>query len=289
VKKPVKIVLGLFGGLFVLIIIIVVCAAMFVNSIARQGIQVGATYALGVNATLDSASVGLFSGNFGMDGLKVDNPKGFDGKFMQLGHGGVAVSLGTLSSSTIVLPKLELSGLDIDLERNSTGANYTMIMDNLKRLESGQTQQPKASSGPGKQFKVNEISITNVTAHVDLLGGAGGVSKLTIPIQEIKLTNVGSDGSGVDLAKLTSIILQAVLTAVVDKGGGLIPADVANEIKNGLNQLSGLRGVGVQSLGKVGEDAAKAEKAVEKDVKNEEEKLKKGIGDLIPGGKKPGK
>ena len=256
-KKPVKILLGVLGGLLGLVIIAVVCAAMFVNSIAREGIQLAATYALGVNATLDSASVGLVSGNFAMDGLRVDNPKGFDGKFMQLGHGGVAVSLGTLSSSAIVLPKLELSGLDIDLERNATGANYAVIMSNLKRLESGQTQQPKASSGPGKQFKINEISITNVTARVDLLGGPGGVSKLTIPIQEIRLTNVGSDGSGVDLAKLTSIILQAVLTAVVDKGGGLIPADVANEIKSGLNQLTGLSGVGVQALGKVGEDATK--------------------------------
>jgi hypothetical protein len=288
VKKPVKIVLGLLGGLLVLLIIGVVCAVMFVNSIAREGIQVAATYSLGVNATLDSASVGLLSGNFAMDGLKVDNPKGFDGKFMQLGHGGVAVSLGTLSSSTILLPKLELSGLDIDLERNSTGANYKIIMDNLKRLESGQAQQPKAS-GPGKQFKINEISITNVTAHVDLLGVAGGISKLNVPIQEIKLTNVGSDGSGVDLAKLTSIILQAVLTAVVDKGGGLIPADIANEIKSGLNQLSGLSGVKVEALGKVGEDLTKVEKTVEKDIKKEEDKLKKDIGDLIPGGKKPGK
>ncbi len=162
---------------------------MFVNSMPGRASRWRATYALGVNATLDSASVGLVSGNFAMDGLKVDNPKGFDGKFMALGHGGVAVSLGTLSSSTIVLPKLELErfGHRPGACCFAGRANYKIIMDNLKRLESGQTQQPKASSGPGKQFKINEISITNVTAHVDLLGGAMRRSpSSTVPIQEIK-------------------------------------------------------------------------------------------------------
>ncbi len=291
-KKPVKIVLSLVGCLFGLLIIIVICAAMFVNSVARKGIEVGATYALGVNATLDSASIGLFSGKFAMDGLKVDNPKGFDGKFMQLGHGGVAVSLGTLSSDTVVLPKLELKDLEIDLERNSTGANYNIIMDNLKRLESGQTQQPKAK-GPGKQFKINEIVITNVTAHVDMLGGPSGITKLNIPIEEITLKNVGSDGSGVDIAKLTAIILQGVLAAVVEKGGGLIPADLSKDIESGLHELGGLANVGVEVVGKAGDEVIKiggqVGKAVEKGVEGAADRIKKGIGDLFSGDKKSDK
>jgi hypothetical protein len=276
--KPIKIVVRLAIGLLGLLIIAFLVAATFIDSIARKGIEAGATYALGVPTALNKADVGILSGSFSMAGLSVDNPKGFDGKFLGLGHGGVAVSLGTLASDTVVLPKLELSDVSVDLERGSSGANYKIILDNLKRLDSG--QKSKEPSAPGKKFKINEILISNVAVHVSVLGGPG----VNVPIQEIKLTNVGNDGSGVDMAKLTSTILEAVLSAAVSKGGGLIPSDISNELKGGLEQLSSLGNVGVEAVGKAGEEVTK----IGKDVQGATEQLKKNVGDLI-GGKKTDK
>jgi hypothetical protein len=286
--KPVKIAVGLIGSLLLLVIIVLVVAFVFIDSIAKTGIEKGATFALGVNTTLDKASVGILSGQFSMNGLKVDNPKGFDGKFLDLGKGGVAVSLASLTSDTVVLPKLDLADMQLDLARNSSGANYKIIMDNLQRLESGSKPSEPATSG-GKKFKISEISITNVNVHLDLVGGPGGLTKLDVPIQEIKLTNVGSDGSGVDMSKLTSIILEAVLKAAVDKGGNLIPSDIAGELQNGLSRLSGLSNVGVEAVGKLGEKATKLggqiEKDLQKGVGGSADQLKKGLGDLMPGSK----
>jgi hypothetical protein len=291
-KKPAKIVLGLLGGLLVLVVIICIVVVIFIDGIAKSGIQSGATYALGVNTTLDKASVGIVSGKFSMDGLKVDNPKGFSGKFLNLGNGGVAVSLSSLTSDTVVLPKLQLSDVEVDLERGSNGANYQIIMDNLKKLESGKKPNEPATSN-GKKFKISEISIRNVTVNVDLIGGPSGLTKLKVPIDEIKLTNVGSDGSGVDIPKLTSIVLEAVLTAVAEKGGSILPADLTGELKGGLAQLNGLANVGVEAVGKAGEQLTKIGgdlgKAAEKGVQDATDQIKKGIGDLIPGAKKPEK
>jgi hypothetical protein len=294
-SKPAKIVLGAVGSLLLLVVVCLVIAVVFIDSLARSGIQTGASYALGVPTTLDKASVGMTSGAFSMQGLKVDNPKGFNGKFMSLGTGAVAVSLGSLASDTVVLPKFQLDNLELDLERSGAGANYQIIMDNLKKLESG--QKPAEPAKPGKKFKIKEVSITNVTVHLDLLGGPAGVSKVNVPIQEIKLTDVGSDGAGVDIPKLTSIILEAVLAAAVEKGGGLIPADISNELKGGLSQLTGLTTVGVQTIGKAGEqltklggDVGKAVQGVGKEAQDAADKLKQGLGGLIPGSKdkKPG-
>jgi hypothetical protein len=125
-----------------------------------------------------------------------------------------------------------------------------------------------------------------VTVHLDMLGASGGLSKVDVPIHEIRLTNVGSDGSGVDITKLTSIILEAVLKAAVEKGGGLIPADISGELQAGLGQLSGLANVGVEAVGKAGEQASKIiggqiGKDVQKDVKGVEDQVKKDIGDLL--------
>jgi hypothetical protein len=295
--KPVRIVVGLVGTLIVLLIVGVVIAGIFIDSIARKGIEAGSTFALGVPTSLEKASVGITSGTFSMAGLTVDNPKGFEGKFMTLGSGSVAVSLSSLTSDTVVLPKFQLSDLELDLERGSSGANYQIILDNLKRLESG--QKSKEPSKPGKKFKISEISISNVTVHADMLGGPAGLTKVNVPIHEIKLMNVGSDGSGVDIPELTSVILEAILAAAIDKGGGLIPADIMGDLKGGLGQLSGFTKVGVQTIGKAGEqltqlsgDLGKATQGVQKGVEDVEGQLKKGLEGLIPGSKpadkKPG-
>lgn len=286
--KPLKIVFGLVGSLLVLIIVVLIVAGIFIDSIARKGVEVGATYALGVPTTLDKASVGIISTQFTMNGLKVQNPKGWDGKFLDLGQGTVAVSLGSLASDTVVVPKFALSDVEVDLERNSSGANYNVILDNLKKLDKG--DNPKDSNASQKKFKINEITITNVTVHLDMLGASGGMTKVNVPIAQIRLTNVGSDGSGVDIPKLTSIVLEGILKAAVEKGGGLIPSDISGELQAGLGQLSGLGGVGLEAVGKAGEQATKIGKDLGKDAKGLEDQVKKGLGGLLGGSdKKPDK
>ncbi|HYE60470.1 MAG TPA: AsmA family protein [Phycisphaerales bacterium] len=279
--KPAKIALRIVASLALLIIVGLVITLVMIDSVAKTGVEKGGTYALGVNTGLDKASIGLTSGKFGLSGLKVDNPQGFEGKFLALGDGALEVSLGSLMKDTVVVPRFALTNVELDLERNSSGANYNIILNNLKKLESaekGDKAKP-AEDRPGKQFKIGEIVISNVTVHLDLLGGPSGATKLTIPIHEIKLTNVGSDGSGVDIAELSSTILQAILAAAVDKGGSLIPADVMGDLNAGLSQLSGLADVGVQAIGKVGDQVTQLGGQLGKSLGD----ATKGVGDATKG------
>jgi hypothetical protein len=255
-KKPVKIVAGLVVSVVLLVVVGLVVALLMIDSLAKRGIESGGTYAMGVNTSLDNASIGLTSGKFGLTGLSIENPKGFEGKFLKLGNAGLDVSLGSLMKDTVVVPRFALTDVEVDLKRNASGSNYDAILKNLKRLESQDKAAPKDDK-PGKQFKIGEIDIKNVVVHLDLIGGPAGVTNLNIPIAEIKLTNVGSDGSGVNIAELSSIILQAILAAAVEKGGGLIPADVMGDLNAQLGQLSGLADVGVEAVGKLGEEVTK--------------------------------
>jgi len=276
-KKPVKIVAGLVVSVVLLVVVGLVVALLMIDSLAKRGIESGGTYAMGVNTSLDNASIGLTSGKFGLTGLNIENPKGFEGKFLKLGNAGLDVSLGSLMKDTVVVPRFALSDVEVDLKRNASGSNYDAILKNLKRLESQDKAAPKEDK-PGKQFKIGEIDIKNVVVHLDLIGGPAGVTNLNIPIAEIKLTNVGSDGSGVNIAELSSIILQAILAAAVEKGGGLIPADVMGELNAQLGQLSGLANVGVEAVGKLGEEVTK----MGGDLKAAGDAVK-GIGDAAKG------
>jgi hypothetical protein len=251
------------------IVILVVGVVLWIDSVAKAGVEVGATYALGVSTTLDGMDVGMFSGSVDMSELNVNNPEGFDTPhFLRLGDGRVAVSLGTLMEDKVVIPELIFSGLSMNLESKGTKANYKVIMDNLKKLESGE-KAPAEDEGEGKGFVVNKVSITDVEVQVDLLPIGGKLTRVPVKIDKIEINNVGSDSDkGVLLAELTGILIKAILTSIVNQAGDLLPGDIADQLNHGLAQLEELGNVSVQVVGEVTAQAAEvaaevAEKAGE--------------------------
>jgi hypothetical protein len=300
--KPIKWLLALVLTPIALLIIAVLILSMFVNSAAKKGIETGASYALGVPTTLQSASVGILSGKLGLSGLRVANPAGFKAdRFFSLGDGRVAVTLSSLTQDTITVPEITLDTIDVNLERSASGANYKVIMDNLSKL-GGKGGQPKpAPSGEKeKRFIINELTIRKVTVKADVLGGAGALGQVLgkaaepviVPINEIKLKNVGKTGagvggSGVTLTELASIIVQAVLSATTENGGGLLPADMLSDLKGGLANLDGLKNMGLEVGGKLQGVTSQAEE-IKKTLENKATDAQKQIDklkDLIP--KKP--
>jgi hypothetical protein len=242
-----KWVIWIVVAVVLVIVIAAVAGFVYIDVIARRGIERGATYALGVPTTLDSADVGVFSGEFDMRGLNVANPQGFDTPhFLHLDDGDVAVSLATLRQATVELPHLYLTGLDMNLEKKDGKNNYDVILTNLKRLESG--EEPKDKTGQGKDFVIREILIKDVNVRVDVLPVGGELSRVKVPIDEIRLTDVGTgEQNGVKFTELTDVVIKAVFAAVIANGADL-PGEVLGELHNGL--------AGLQSLGDMGINAA---------------------------------
>ena len=142
-----------------------------------------------------------------------------------------------------------------------------MILENLKRLES---DKPVDKDAQGKRFIINDLHIQNVIVHVDMLGGRE-LTKLNVPIDEIRLRNVGSGSKrGVLLSELSSVIIKAILTTAAERGGGIIPEDVVSDLKSRLAQLEGLERIAdVEKFGELLKPGA--------DLKD----VGKAIGDLL--------
>lgn len=311
-SKAVKWVVGGVALVVIVLVVVVAAAFLFVDAAAKLGIEKGGTVALGVPTTLKSADVGVFSGTFKMRGLSVGNPKGFAAPhFLTLGDGSVAVSVGTLTKDTVELPELRLEHIDVQLEKKDGKSNYNVILDNLKNLSGGGGDKgggkpapapaPKQGGEQGKKFVIKELAIRDVTVHLDLLGIGGVVSdatKLKVDIDAITLHNVGQTGkgvggTGVTMGQLSGLVVQAVLAAAVEKGGGLIPDDVLGELKGGLAGVGDIAGsltdMGMNVAGTVGDIGGKATEAAGKAVeegKKAIEDVGKGVTDLLGGGKK---
>ncbi len=273
-----------------------------VDRIAKVAIEQGGTFATGTPTTVADVSIGLFSGKFSLSGLAIANPEGFKSPaFMSLGSGGVDLSVASLGGSTIEVPRFALDSLELNLERRDGKTNYGAILDSLKRLQGqgggGGGAQP---SQDGKKFVINQVELSNIVVRIDLAGGPRAVSDLTrvtIPIDQISLSNVGKTGtavagSGVTVSELSSIVISAVLRAATDKGGSVIPADLLGDLNGRLEGLgkglidmkvvSGAQAK-VEELGKkVVEDV---KKTVDDAAKKATDKASEALKGLIPGKK----
>ncbi|MCB9837734.1 MAG: hypothetical protein H6813_00195 [Phycisphaeraceae bacterium] len=302
--KPLRKILGAISCLLVLAVVVVV-AIVFVaiDSIARVAIEEGGSYATGVTTKVDSADVRVFGGSFEMRGFEIDNPEGFKSPhFLGMADTRVALSLGSLASDTVRLPELTLAGIDVYLEGTGSGANYNQILKNLKRFES--EDQPKPGSGKGqkkagsgKSFVIDTVTIDGVQVNVaGIPGVAQTVGDVTIDVPKIELHGVGSQG-GMSLAEVVNLIVKTVLSATIEAGGGIIPADVLNDLGGQLAQLESLGDLGITAVGdvgdiagQIGEEAAKAvgdvAEGAGKALDDAAKDVTKGIGDLLGGGDK---
>ena len=240
--------------LLVLIITAVAAVVFYLDAIAKGAIERGVTYALGVKTTLEDADLRLLRGQLLIGGLKVDNPEGFKGDyFMRLEQGGVAVRLGSLRQEVVDLPHLRLSGLDLNLERVKKEANYNVILENLKKRQSAERDpaDEPVEKKPGKKFVIREVTISDIHVGIDLVPALGRPTRFDVPIEEIRLKNVGLEG-GVAMDQLTAIVTQAVFAALMNKAGSL-PADLVRDLGNSLAGLRSLGGLGISRATGTGE------------------------------------
>jgi hypothetical protein len=270
--------------LAILLIVGVVVAVFYIDSIARRAVERGGTYAMGVNTSLRKADVKILSGEFTLNGLRVANPDGYDADhFLRLGEGDVAVSLASLRQDVVRLPTLTLKTIDVNLEKKDGKANYQVIVDNLKKLSGDRPAEQK--------YVIDTVDLRRITVHVKTLG-----QNLDVPIDRIRLKNVGS-GEGADglpMAELAGVIVKAVFEAVVQKAGNVLPADILNDLSKGVQDLANLDKLAeiadIEQVSEALEGAVGGAGKTADELKGKADeigdKAKEGVGGLLGGDKK---
>jgi hypothetical protein len=197
----------------------------------------------------------------------ISNPQGFGTPhFMALGHGAIEMEVGTVFEDTVVAPSLLIEDLDVNLEKGDQGANYEVILANLKK---GEEPPPEEAEG-GKKFIVREVVMRNIRVQTDVTVAGAKLTQVEIRFDEIRLENVGSETEGgALLSGLMGRIVAATLRAVFEQAGDILP-DV---IRNGL-------GAGLEGLGKLGKGSVKV---VGKVTRNVGGKMVEGVGKVVEG------
>ncbi len=279
-----KLLVRLVFAVIVIVVVAGVVGYIYLDVIAKKAVETGGTYAMGVDTTVNKVSLRPFAGQLQMQGLTVANPQGFSGvHLMQTGTFELEMVPSSLMDKTILLKKFELDGLDMYIDQQMPRSNISVIMDNLKKLGSGEKPKEEKPS-EGKNIRVDLITIRNVVAHVKVLAGR----ELTIKIPEIQLKNVtGDNAAGVALPVLVARILPAIVTAVLESGKGVLPPELAMALRGDVSALTAQLGGQAQQMvkGVQGEIGKTVGSVLGKDA-NQPKTPGGGLLDGILGGKK---
>jgi len=259
------------GVIIVIAVVVIVLVLLNLNKIVEVGVEQGGTMVLGVDTTLDSASVSLLGGSAALNGLRIGSPEGFKAaKIFSLDQASAEVEIASIRTDEIVVRKVVFDGPDITLEFGLGKTNWGTL---LKKLESEPSEEEKQ---PGKRVAIDLIAIRNAKIR---LAGLPGLEKLAVPLPAIEIRGLRTaDGKGVQARQVLRQVITSLLTSMLQRVRSALSSENFKDIAG---QLGPMLDNSMKSL----EDAGKA---LRKALKPDPEKAKKALEGLLRGKDKQG-
>jgi len=196
------------------------------NTLVKKVVESAGPSITGTTVTLDSANLSPFSGNGSLNGLTVGNPKGYSSDYsLKLGHIAVSVEKQSLLRNPVVVNSIEIREPQLCLIGTPGGTNLQQIMRNIK--SAGSTKAKTGNPSPvatrsektteKKTFLVKSVVISGTKLEI-VLSAFGQSVHQSLDLPEIRLHNLGSDGSGLTPAQLSEEILTPLINAGIDEG-----------------------------------------------------------------------
>ncbi len=232
--KAVKKILKL-AVLSIIILLVILGAAfyLFGEHLLKVGIETAATEALSVGVNINDLDISILKGTVEIDGLIVKNPAGYTYEnLLELGHGRVTANIGSLLDDTVRIKELKLDTIDLVIEQKALSNN---LQDIIKAIPSGEPKAEEETKKPSKKLRIDNLEITNVTVKAKLLPIPGRIDTITLKLDPIRMSDLGSDDK-LTVAKLTGKILSAIAGGVAEQGVGVLPEEIVNTMKSTLGK-----------------------------------------------------
>ena len=226
------------------IVVLVICAAvlihLFGNSALKAGIETAASKTLKVAVSIDKIGFSILGGSVSFQGLVVDNPPGYQhDKLLEVGSAKIAVSIGSLLEDTINIKEIKFDGVNVTIEQKGLTSNNLQDIINALPKSEDKPEDATATEKPAKKLHIDNLEITNVTVKAKLLPIPGKADTVTIKLNPIRMTDLGSDEK-MDVAMLSSKILLAIATGVAEQGAGKLPKGMTDGMNDALGKVTEL-------------------------------------------------
>lgn len=237
----------------VVLVVLVVGVILFLGPIIKTAAEKIGPKVLGVPVTVESVSVRVFSGSFGLKNLRVGNPanKGYSSDpLLAMGELRVAVKLGSLpgkgpigvSEVTILNPTVSYevvkgeSNVD-SLLKNMQGSKPSIAETPPKKEEAARTEPPKtAEKKESRKVIIDRFEFRS--GEVSFRAAITLQKAVTVPLPPIVATDIGKSSGGTSTEEAVNRMFLEVASGVTKAVVGITDA--------------------IGSGAKAGEDAVKA-------------------------------
>lgn len=206
------------------------------DGIVKNTIEKVGTRLTGTEVSLEDVILDLGSGSVALEGLQIDNPKGYKSDFaFLLKKITVAVDTSSLSKPVIQLDEVTVEGARLNVEQHGETNNLTDLLAqveaNAKPGSNAQEQEAPPQDEPEAGFILKRFVFANTSA--TLISDTKGNKAIEVP--DVKRSNIGDPTQGLTPEQLGDALLQAVLeeveAAVADHLAGLAKKALKDSIR----------------------------------------------------------
>ena len=261
-KKGKKILL--ITGAVILILIVVLMLSL--GQIVKAGINTAGPKLAGVPVHVKTVIVQPFLGIVRMKGLVIGNPAGFNTpSAMELNDFKLNIKMSSLFSEAIVIKDILIDAPQITYEKGLKSSNLSTLQENLapKGATAPKTEAapaPEKKKGAAKKVIIEDFQLNGAKVNVTIT--ALGGKKMTLPLPDIHMKDIGKSSGGANPAEVISEVFNSISKAVVDA----------------VASAGNIAGDALKSAGGAASDAAKGATDAAKGAANS---IKKGLGGLF--------
>jgi uncharacterized protein involved in outer membrane biogenesis len=240
------------GIIFLAILIAFVFGFVMLGSVVKAGVEKVGPMVTKVPVKLDGAAVSIFNGKGTLSGFEIGNPEGYKTpNAIKVGSVGVAVVPKSVFGDKIIIRSINVQAPEITYETGLKQNNLNQILENVKSVAGASESAQSGGSKQPKKLQVDEFVIAGgkINVSATMMGGQSA----TLPLPEIRLSNLGQGPEGITPAELAEKAIAAIANATakaVAEGGVALAKDAA---KMGTDSAKKVGAEATKSLQKVGD------------------------------------
>lgn len=248
------------------ILALVVTLMLFLGQIIRAGVATVGPKLAGVPIRLEKVVVNPFSGMVRIKGLVIGNPEGFNTpSAMELNDFKLNIKMSSLFSKAVVIEQILIDAPQITYEKSLKSSNLSTLQANLAPKDAAPKTETVPAKEPAEKKAAKKVIIEDFQlngAKVNVTITALGGKKMTLPLPDIKMKDIGKDSGGASPAEVISETFDSITKAVVEAASSV--GDAA--------------GKALKDAGGAASDAAKGATDA---AKGAVDSVKKGLGGLL--------
>jgi len=221
----------------VLVVLGVVLAFYFLDSIVKKGVETVGPMLTQTEVRLDAVNLSPLSGSGSIKGLVIGNPQGFKTEAaIKVGSATLGLRPASVLSDKIHVTRIDVQSPEINYEGTLKNSNLSKILENLEAAAGSSTNATApGNEGASQKVQVDEFVVNGakVTLNLNLLTGPPVV--VTLP--EIRLTGLGQGPDGITVADLTRKMMKELTDAALNAATKKL-ADLGNVGAEALKEAS---------------------------------------------------